>query len=89
VKELVRLDSPRRKSSEGRESGQEHENDFPVLQSDGNTVWASSISTVVKNLPPIVFEYVFVAPEIRDKAKAWIEKNKDDILQQLPKEEDQ
>jgi hypothetical protein len=83
--DLIRLDSYRKTGSRERK---DRKDDFPVLQSDGSTVWASAISTVVENLPPVAIEYVFVAPEIRDRATTWLAKHKHDILSHTPKEEE-
>jgi HD superfamily phosphohydrolase len=82
--ELVRVEIYKKDPKDDKNRGV----DFPVHQSDGNTVWASAISKVVEQLPPVAFDYVFVAPEIRDKAREWLAKHKDDILQEMPKEEE-
>lgn len=62
--------------------------DFPVLlENDLKTVSALQESQVLSNIPPIVVDYVFVAPEIRNEAMNWLKKEKDKII--TPQKEEQ
>jgi len=54
--------------------------DFPVLQSDNRIARSGSASTVLLNVPPITTEFIFVTPEKRDKAVAWLESNRESII---------
>lgn len=56
--------------------------DFPVLERDGSSVPAVSLSHVLAELPTSRNEYVFVAPELRDEAVAWIEASREQIIDQ-------
>ena len=48
--------------------------DFPVLDRDGRSVPTLSLSEVMRLLPVARDEYVFIAPELRDEAKRWRER---------------
>lgn len=61
--------------------------DFPVLLRDNRVESAQVISSVIINLPLPVFDFVFVAPELRRKAAEWLSKERDDILSRQPSEE--
>jgi uncharacterized protein len=54
--------------------------DFPVRKRDGSVVSAHSISQVLKNIPSVGFDYVFVDKEILPRAKKWYEANKTSLL---------
>ena len=54
--------------------------DFPVLASDGRIISARSASQVIEHVPKVVTDYVFIAPELRDKARKWLADNRDRIL---------
>ncbi len=54
--------------------------DFPVRERDGSSVSSLALSDVLKTLPASRDEYVFVAPELRDEAKAWIKNEHDRIV---------
>lgn len=69
--ELVRY-SPAKSSA--------HSEDFPVYQRSGAIGSSVVLSSTFANPPPIAVPYLFVAPEIRAKAKDWLSKNKDRIL---------
>lgn len=45
---------------------------FPVLTDDGDVVSSVDMSAVVRNVPPAVFDYVFIAPELADEARDWL-----------------
>jgi uncharacterized protein len=55
--------------------------DFPVMERDGSSVSSLALSEVLKRLPASRDEYVFVAPEFRDKAKKWITKEHGSIIE--------
>jgi HD superfamily phosphohydrolase len=48
---------------------------FPIRMDDGRIVSAFGASSVLRSLPPAMAKYVFVTPEKRNKACAWVEKN--------------
>jgi len=49
--------------------------EFPVQERDGRVASSLSLSPqVLKNLPYVVIDYVFVDPEIKSKADKWLEK---------------
>ena len=54
--------------------------DFPVLLSDNRIVRSGAASAVLLKVPPIAAEFIFVAPDKRDKAMAWIEMNRKSII---------
>jgi HD superfamily phosphohydrolase len=55
--------------------------DFPVRERDGHSFSSLSLSDVLRTLPASRDEYVFVAPEIRDEAKTWIENERERIIE--------
>jgi GrpB-like predicted nucleotidyltransferase (UPF0157 family) len=55
--------------------------DFPVRERDGRSFSSLSLSDVLRTLPASRDEYVFVAPEIRDDAKGWIENERERIIE--------
>lgn len=55
--------------------------DFPVRERDGQSFSSLSLSDVLRTLPASRDEYVFVAPEIRDEAKAWITNERERIIE--------
>jgi len=62
--------------------------DFPVLSDDGRTiVSALQESQILAKIPPVVVNYVFVAPDIRDEAIKWFNKEKKKII--TPQKEEQ
>jgi hypothetical protein len=54
--------------------------DFPVYQRDGGVASSVQLSNTFAQPPRFAVDYVFVAPEVKEKAKAWLEENKDRIL---------
>ena len=54
--------------------------DFPVLQHDGRVVSCRSVSEVLKNVPPVSVDYVFIAPRFRESAEKWFAEKRPDIL---------
>ena len=56
--------------------------DFPVLDRDGSSVPALSLSPVLAELPVSRNEYVFAAPDLRDEVERWIGNERERILEQ-------
>lgn len=56
--------------------------DFPVRTSDGRIVSSLSVSETLQRLPVVATEYVFVEPSLRDKARQWLEDNRESIVVQ-------
>jgi uncharacterized protein len=54
--------------------------DFPVLASDGRILSAYSVSQVLDKVPKVVTDYIFIAPELRDQARIWLDANRQTIL---------
>jgi hypothetical protein len=54
--------------------------DFPVYQRDGSVASSVQLSNTFAQPPRFAVHYVFVAPEVKEKAKTWLEQNKDLIL---------
>lgn len=61
--------------------------DFPVLYSDGRIVSAFALSNVLKNLPPLAVNCIFIEPGIQKKAISWLKSNRNDIIKNLKKED--
>lgn len=61
--------------------------EFPVKLKDERIASSLSISEVLNNVPVAAFDYVFVAPNLEDEAKKWLEENREEIIQ--PAEEDE
>lgn len=53
---------------------------FPVFQRDGTITSSVLLSPTFANPPRFAVAYVFVAPEMREKAKDWLKANKDAVL---------
>ncbi len=53
---------------------------FPVEESDGQVVTSLKKSQVLGKLPVTKVEFVYVHPDIEDKAKSWLSVNREDIL---------
>ena len=60
---------------------------FPVRARDGRVVSSLLCSDVLSRVPPVNVDYVFVAPEIQDVAKEWLEKNRQDIIVRMEEDE--
>lgn len=56
------------------------EADFPVLDRDGCSVSALSLSPVLDNLPVSRNEYIFTTKELRKEVERWIEDNRESIV---------
>ena len=63
--------------------------DFPVRGRDGRIQPAISVSETLSKLQPTSMDYVFIDPLLKDKAKAFLEKNRDSILATAREEEDE
>jgi len=63
--------------------------DFPVRGRDGRILAAISASETLSKLQPTAMEYVFIDPQLKDKAKTWLGKNRDKILAAAGEQEDQ
>jgi HD superfamily phosphohydrolase len=59
--------------------------DFPVMPKDGPISSALDLSEPLLHLPAASFDYVFVNPSLRGKARAWLDAKRSDILK--PKED--
>ncbi len=70
-KENVRVDSHPPK---------QERNDFWVLTDDGSIESSLEVSEVIARIPPAEFGFLFVAPELKDKAKTQIERKLDALL---------
>ncbi len=60
---------------------------FPVKERDGRIVSSLAVSEVLKNLPLVNIDYVFVSPEIRGEAGKWLEEQREQIIAQLEEDE--
>ena len=54
--------------------------DFPVHQRDDSVVSSTVLSGALRDLPPILAEYIFVAPELAEPARVWLAAHRTDIL---------
>jgi HD superfamily phosphohydrolase len=61
--------------------------DFPVQLSGGRVTSAQLLSDVLRQLPPVASDVIYVEPTLRDQARKWLDKNLQDFLGQVPKEE--
>ena len=57
--------------------------DFPVMMRDGRTASSLQVSEVLNHLPATVFGYVFVAPDRVVEARAWLDQERDTIIQEI------
>jgi hypothetical protein len=55
--------------------------DFPVLDRDGSSVPAISLSSVLAHLPVSRDEYVFAPAEQREEIEQWIEAEREQIIE--------
>lgn len=53
-----------------------------AVENDGQVVASTSLSDAFGNLPQPTGEFVYVTPELRDKARVWVEENGLDIIQE-------
>jgi hypothetical protein len=66
--------------------GKTSESNFPVEMRDGRIASAVVLSRLLEKLPVPSGKYVFVHPDLREKAIKWLEKKRKDIIQR-PEEE--
>ena len=55
--------------------------DFPVRTREGAVASSLALSDVLSKLPPVRPEFVFIAPEVREEATAWLAGAQADIMQ--------
>jgi len=46
--------------------------DFPVLMEDGSVENSATVSHVIRNLPSVGYEYIFVDPDKLEPARRWL-----------------
>jgi len=56
---------------------------FPVLIRDGRIVSSMEMSEALNNLPLIAVDYVFIAPENKKDAEAWLKRNRERIIKAM------
>ena len=61
--------------------------DFPVMPKEGPIASSMAMSEPLNHLPAASFDYVFVNPTLRGKAREWLDAHRKDILE--PKEDDE
>ncbi len=54
--------------------------EFPVLRQDGTRIRSTSLSDILKKLPPVTVDYVFIEPNLRENAEMWLKSSKNDII---------
>jgi HD superfamily phosphohydrolase len=54
--------------------------EFPVRMKDGRSATSLSESDILRNLPALALDFIFVERTVRAKAMEWIEKNRTKIL---------
>jgi len=54
--------------------------DFPVHQRDGRVVSSTVLSGALRHLPPILAEFIFIAPELAEHGRDWLTEHLEDIL---------
>lgn len=62
--------------------------DFPVLMNDGRIESSLSLSKTLRDIPVVIAEYVFIAPDKKDEAKRWLDNNRDNIIKPVKEEEE-
>ena len=60
--------------------------DFPVLMDDGAPSSSLAVSAVLKHLPIISVDCVYVARSVEEQAKSWLDDNRQEVIQSLEKE---
>lgn len=77
--DAVRCDDPAPSSSQSP--------NFPILKNDDRIAWSLQESLILKDkLPPITVGRVYVAPELREKARKWLEGRLTEILEHSEEE---
>ncbi len=54
--------------------------DFPVRQHDGRVVSSLAVSDVLKNIPVVSVDYIFIAPEHRQVAEKWLADKRERVI---------
>jgi HD superfamily phosphohydrolase len=54
---------------------------FPVLCKDGRVVTADQLSEVLQHLPVVAVDYVFINPDLLNDATAWLQANREQLIQ--------
>lgn len=62
---------------------------FPVRTRDDRITASLALSEVLRTLPVVTYDYVFVVPELRSEAEQWLSDNRDDILEESSEEGDE
>lgn len=60
--------------------------DFPVQASGGQILSAQWASDVLQHLPPINTGFIFVRPDLKNRARKWLDDNLDGLVQEAPTE---
>lgn len=55
--------------------------EFPVKVDDGSIVSSTSLSAALRTLPRIVIDQVFIDPSLAQVARAWVQENKESVLE--------
>lgn len=63
--------------------------DFPVLTNENRIRSSWMLSQILHQIPPVGFEYVFIAPQLKEKALKWLEANRNEIIRPISEEEEQ
>jgi len=72
-----------------REKGSSGAVDFPVLQRDGSVVGSLVLSAVLRTLPRLDTDYVFIEPGRQREALAWLAGARKDIISQATEAEEE
>ncbi len=54
--------------------------DFPIQQRDGRVVSCLDVSDVLKNIPVVSVDFVFISPEHREKAEKWLTSKRSEVI---------
>lgn len=60
--------------------------DFPVLMDDRAPSSSLAVSAVLKHLPIISVDCVFVARSVEEEAESWLDDNRQEVIRSLEKE---
>lgn len=62
--------------------------DFPVLAGDENIISSSALSDTLSNIPIVNVDNIFAAPEIIEESRAWLDSNRQALLESASTEEE-
>jgi HD superfamily phosphohydrolase len=62
--------------------------EFPVRMRDGRISAATALSTPIANLPRLAVDSVYVEPRLRDRAQAWLDRRRAEIIRPPAQETD-